>query len=306
LKTICVTGGNGLLGNKVLAAAEHDYQLVSIDLAEEPLNQYHHMDYIQADICDLRAMQRIINRFKPSAVIHTAAMTNVDRCESDREMAWQVNVVGAGHVAMASHAAGAKMIHVSTDYVFDGKNGPYSETDEPNPISYYGLTKLEGERAVLDHHDHAAIARTMILYGFVPQIRLNFMTWLIQSLGKGETVRIVTDQYGNPTLADDLAEALILLYKKGRKGIYHTAGSSWLNRYETALAVADVFQLDAKLVRKATTARLKQPAPRPMQGGLICDKLARETGFVFSDLQSGLKKLKEQMLNSSGFDKNVE
>ena len=306
METICVTGGNGLLGSKVIAAAQHAYHLVSIDLADRPLNPYGNMEYVQADICDSKAIHRAINRFNPSAVIHTAAFTHVDRCETERAQAWQVNVEGAGNVARACRSAAAKMIHVSTDYVFDGKNGPYSETDEPNPISYYGLTKLEGERAVLENHDNVAIARTMVLYGFVPGVRLNFITWLIEPLERGEKVSIVTDQYGNPTLADDLAEALVLLYEKDRNGIYHTAGNDWLNRYDTALLVADVFQLDACLIRKTTSARLRQPAPRPMQGGLVSDKLARETGFIFSDLHKGLEKLKEQMMKTPASLKQTE
>ena len=295
MKKICVTGGNGLLGTKLLATACKKYSLVSIDIHESSLSQCDKLEYVRGDITDRDAIIDQLIRIHPGCVIHTAAFTNVDGCEREKDKAWEVNVRGAENVAMACRDLKIKMIHISTDYVFDGKNGPYSETDEPNPISFYGKTKLESEKRISDILEDFVIARTMVLYGYFPGVRMNFVTWLINKLRDGEEVNIVTDQYGTPTLADDLARALIVLFEKDGRGLYNTAGSELISRYDFALRIADIFDFDSSLIKKATSDYLRQPAPRPLHSGLCVDKIRSEMGVSFSSIREGLFVMKEQM-----------
>lgn len=290
-----MTGGNGLLGSKVLSAACGRFRLVSIDLHEAPTVRYNHLEYLQGDVTERETIQRRISDARPDCVIHTAAFTDVDGCEEEREEAWKVNVQGTENVAISCRTLDIKMIHLSTDYVFDGKSGPYSEEDDPHPMSFYGKIKLESEKVVQEHLENFIIARTMVLYGYSPKVRHNFVTWLVEKLGHRERVTIVEDQYGNPTLADDLAKALLTIFERDGCGIYHTAGKDWLNRYDFAVSVAKVFQLDRSLIGRTTTDCLNQAAPRPLKSGLKSDKILHEFGVTFSPVEEGLQRMREQM-----------
>ena len=297
MEKICVTGGNGLLGIKLLAEGSGKYSLVSIDVQTNPLAEFNNMKYIQGDITDQEGILSILLDEKPDCIINTAAFTHVDRCESQKDEAWNVNVDGARNVALACQSLGIKMIHLSSDYVFDGRDGPYDENAEPNPISFYGKTKWESEKEVSKILSDIVIARTTVLYGFFPGIRKNFVTWLIDELRNQNRISIVADQYGTPTLADDLAQALLVLFEKGKQGIYNTVGSEWINRFNFAQKVAEVFELNSKLIQETTSNQLKQPALRPLKGGLKIDKIRLETGFEFSSVSEGLEVIKQQIID---------
>ena len=231
MRRLCVTGGCGLLGSKILEAAADDYILLSIDISCpcEPIRgRYEH---VVCDVSNGTALTRELERFRPDVIIHTAALTDVDGCESRRDDAYRINVEGTGNVVDVCRRCGIKLIHISTDYVFDGKAGPYSETDAPHPINVYGRTKLESEELVTRALDRYVIARSMVLYGYYRAGRLNYVTWLVDALRRKEPVRIVDDQVGTPTLADDLAQALILIDKRDVRGLFHTAGNDCLTRY---------------------------------------------------------------------------
>lgn len=295
MKRICVTGGNGLLGSKIIAAAKEAYGLISIDLQEHSLSRVHDLEYIRGDVTDKEFILHQVERSCPDVVIHAAAFTDVDGCEREKEKAWDVNVEGTRNVALACKTLGIKMIHLSTDYVFDGKSGPYDEEDKPNPVGHYGKTKLESEDVVRDILDDFIIARTMVLYGYAPGKQSNFVIWLVKKLRNGERVRIVDDQFGTPTLADDLAGALIVLFEKDGRGLYNTAGGECLSRYDFATRTAEIFELDASLVARITTAELDQDAKRPLRSGLRIDKIRGEFGVEFSSVTEGLRIVKQQM-----------
>jgi dTDP-4-dehydrorhamnose reductase len=297
MKTLLVTGGNGLLGGKLVESACRSHHAVSLDIQEKPFAIFANSEYIRCDITDKNRIENVLGNTKPDFVFHTAAFTDVDGCETQKNKAWAVNVLGTESVASACRRFGIRLIHMSTDYVFDGNSGPYGETDIPNPINYYGKTKLESEKIVQSLLHDAVIARTMVLYGFALFVRNNFVTWLVHKLKRREPVRIVDDQYGNTTLADDLAQALLLLYEKNAKGIYHTSGEEWLNRYEFALKIAEAFDLDQSLISPTTSDAYKQPAPRPLRSGLKTDKMRAEFGFVFSSTSEGLRQVRDQMVH---------
>jgi dTDP-4-dehydrorhamnose reductase len=295
MKSILITGSNGLLGNRLQHAASGRCRIACLDVQPGPHDAAVPAEYVQADILDLDGMVRLARRFKPDAVVHTAAFTDVDACESRYDEARAVNVLGAENVAKACKAAGARMVHLSTDYVFDGESGPYSEGDAPHPISAYGRMKLESEEAVASILPCSTVVRTMVLFGFAPLVRNNFVTWLIGELRNGKRVRIVTDQYGTPTFADDLASAVLALVDRDQNGLYHAANPDCMSRHAFALLIAGVFGLDPSLIDEATSEGLNQPAPRPKRSGLDAGRLARDTGFRFRPLRGALEELKKQI-----------
>src|SRR5439155_540902 len=213
-------------------------------------------DFFPVDVADAPATKELLERVRPRRVIHTAAMTDVDGCERAPEAAWRANVDGAESVARACRAVGAHLVHLSTEYVFDGRAGPYSEDDPTNPISVYGRTKLESEMIVRELCPSAAIARTTVLYGYASNARPNFVTWLIGQLRAGRAVRVVDDQIGSPTLADNLAEMCLALALGRAGGVYHTVGADRIDRFSFARLVAEVFRLDAGLIGPVATTSL--------------------------------------------------
>ncbi|MEE4311445.1 MAG: dTDP-4-dehydrorhamnose reductase [candidate division KSB1 bacterium] len=295
MKRILVTGINGLLGQKCTILMSKRFDLFGCDIQEDSYSQNNSYQYIDLDITNRDDVRKIILEIKPELIINTAAYTNVDGCEKHKELCWKTNVEGVQHLAYAAGKIDARIIHISTDYIFDGQNGPYKEDDTPNPLGYYGKSKLASENALIESNIDFAVLRTMILFGAGVNIRLNFVTWLIQKLKNGESVNIVNDQFGNPTIAEDLAKAIECAINHEKSGFYHVAGSEYIDRYSFALKVADVFKLDASLIHPVTTAELNQAAARPMRSGFILDKMKNELGFETMNVEDSLKILKKQM-----------
>jgi dTDP-4-dehydrorhamnose reductase len=297
IERILVVGSNGLLGQKVaeqlVRGSNYHVTLTSIEGA--PVREIPSAPYLTMDMTNRKQVRDVIDANNPQVVFNCAAMTNVDACETEREMAWKINVGGVEHIIEALRKTGAMIIHVSSDYVFDGKAGPYSEDDRPEPLSYYGKSKLASENAVRTSGLPHFIARTMVLYGFAEGVKANFALWLIKSLRDGQSVRVVDDQIGNPTLADDLAFGLIRGMELEKTGLYHLAGRDIQTRYEFALTLARVFHLDGRLIHPIKTAQLNQPAARPLNSGLLTLKAEVELGFKPSETEQGLTVLKTQL-----------
>lgn len=251
-----MTGSTGLLGRKVLKAAlGRGWDAVGMSRKE-------------AELSDREAVKEVLIKLSPDVVVHTAAWTDVDGCERDRKRAWTVNAEGTRHIAEICRELGAKVVYISTDYVFDGRDGPYGEDALPHPINYYGWTKLAGEIAVLSSSEGNLVVRTMVLYGWAEGARSNFVLWLLENLGEGRKVKVVTDQWGNPTLADDLAEAVLDLSEAGCSGVVNYAGGDFWTRYEMALEVAGRIGADQGLIVPVRTDQLGQVAERPLRSGL--------------------------------------
>jgi dTDP-4-dehydrorhamnose reductase len=198
-------------------------------------------------------------------------------------------------VAAAAAAAGAHLLVLSTDYVFDGEAGPYREVDPVRPLSVYGQSKLGGERAAAAACPDLCVARTSVLYGVAPGVRPSFVVWLVNELSAGRPVTVVDDQTGSPTLADDLALLLLDLSARRTAGVFHTAGPEWLNRYDFAVRIAAAFALDAGLIRRGATAGLRQPAPRPRHSGLVVAKLIDALGREPAGIDTGLATVRRQI-----------
>lgn len=290
---ILVTGCNGLLGQKVVGLAGPHYWTAGADLQDEPFGPVD--EYLTLDISQRDAVLDAVERISPVGIVNTAALTNVDACERDRDLAWRVNVDGVRFLLEASQKQGSSLIHISSDYVFDGQAGPYSEDAQPNPLGFYGQTKLESERILAASPSPWAVVRTNVLYGWAPGVRLNFALWVRSNLSAGRPIRTAIDQYGNPTLASNLAQGILAILRGKHRGIYHIAGADYLSRWAFALKIARFFQLDQKLIAPVVSAQLSQPAPRPHWGGLRTDHTAKRLGIPMLGVQAGLEVLKSQI-----------
>ena len=250
MRRVLVTGSNGLLGQKLveLLSRGSDYDLLLTSKHPNSVIEGDDIQYRELDITQRNDVRRIVDDFQPDMIVNTAAVTNVDLCETQRELAWSVNVVGIENLVLAAKFVGASILQLSTDYVFDGKTGPYDEDARPNPLSYYGRTKLASENVLRSSGVPFTIVRTMVLYGVALMVKPNFALWLIHELEREKPVRVVDDQYGNPTLADDLAYAMLKMIALNREGTYHVAGGELVNRYQFAIQVAKQFGFDKKLI----------------------------------------------------------
>jgi dTDP-4-dehydrorhamnose reductase len=297
IKKIMVVGSNGLLGQKVaellLRGSPHTIVLSSME--PRPVVSYQSAEYLQLDITSRKDVRQAFASQQPDVLVNCAAMANVDACETEREAAWKINVGGVENLAESARSHGTSVLHLSTDYIFDGKKGPYAEDDRPNPLSYYGKSKLASENVLRTAGIPFVIARTMVLYGFAPAVRPNFVLWLLQSLDQGTHVRVVDDQFGNPTFVDDLAYGLLRTVELGRTGVYHLAGREIVSRYAFALSVARAFGYDPALVSPIKTAALRQSALRPLRSGLVTLKAEVELGYKPLSIDESLAVLRNQL-----------
>ncbi len=288
---IFVTGARGLLGRSLLAT-ETDGPLEFVGGAREP-GQIGDHQIVAFDLEQPDMMSSALMACRPDAVIHTAALTNVDRCETEPEVGQRINGEAVEVLAETCQRLGASLIHLSTDYVFDGHAGPYAETDPTHPLSSYGRVKLESEAPVLAM-TRGLVVRTLWLYGHIDGARRNLVTWPIESLAKGESLRIVDDQWGNPTSASDLAQALLELLRAGAQGLFHFGGSDFMTRLALVERIAAYFDLDASNVESMKTVEAGQAATRPLRSGLRSERFSQTIGREPLSLEEGLERLAAQ------------
>lgn len=256
--------------------------------------------YIEMDITDRLKVHEVVEEVKPDAIIHGAAMTNVDACEQDQEACDAINVDGTKNLVDASRKLKCHFVFVSTDFVFDGENGPYSETDQPNPVSYYGNSKLIGEQYVQEYCQHWAIARTILVYGLVNDMsRSNIVLWAKGALSEGKPISVVTDQFRSPTLAEDLAQGCMLIEQKDAQGIFNISGQDFMSVYEIVERVAQFYQLPMDNVSKISSESLNQPAKRPPVTGFDLSKSKRELGYQPHTFEEGMAFLEKQLKSFS-------
>ncbi|MCC6865255.1 MAG: dTDP-4-dehydrorhamnose reductase [Ignavibacteria bacterium] len=295
-KKILITGANGLLGQKTTELFRHEtpHEVILTDLQEKAFEP-RGFDYFTMDITKKDEVKEAVKRCNPEIIINTAAYTNVDGCETDREKSWRVNVDAVKNFIIASRINSSKIIHISTDYIFDGRLGNYSETSKPNPLSYYGKSKLASENALITSGIDFTIVRTMIIYGTGKNLRPNFAVWLVNMLTEKNRVTIVDDQFGMPTMVDDLGWGLVKIVDLGKSGIYHICGNEYCSRYEFAVKLAEIFGLNENLIMPIKTGDLNQAAARPMNSGFILLKAETDLGIKPLNITEGLNLLKVQL-----------
>ncbi|MEQ9101340.1 MAG: SDR family oxidoreductase [Imperialibacter sp.] len=294
--SILITGANGLLGQKLVVLLREkgeDFLATGRGASRIPLEG---IRYQSMDITNAAETLKVITTEKPEVVIHTAAMTNVDQCETDKEGCWLQNVTAVENIVKACEASGAFLLHLSTDFIFDGEDGPYSEEAKANPVSYYGDSKLAAEKAVMAGKIDWAMARTVLVYGIAFDMsRSNIILWVKKSLEDGKTINVVNDQWRTPTLAEDLAMGCYLIAKKKAKGVFNISGKDFMNPYQMAIATADYFGLDKSLINETDGSKFSQPAKRPPKTGFVLDKAKEVLGYNPHSFEEGIAVLAEQL-----------
>ena len=290
-------GSKAAAAIKEVLAAETPYELFFVEYMVS--DQSKAEGVIEASFTNRKEIRDICLQIRPSVIVNTAAYTNVDKSEHEKQEAWVVNVKGVENLVQMSRLVDAHLIHFSTDYIFDGTKGPYTEEDKPNPLGYYGKTKLASENVCKAGNIHFTIIRTNVLYGSTGPVHQDFVSWLLAKLDKGEQVKVVNDQFSNPTLVDDLGIAVERIIKRKRYGIYNIAGADWLNRWEFAGKIADFFSLNKELIIPITTDELGQSAPRPRYGGLVTLKAETDLRMKMSGIENGLSMIKQRLLRNA-------
>jgi len=294
---ILVTGSNGLLGQKLTSLLSSIPEIELIVTARERLAfPLLHGEFYPLDITDSENTERVIVKIKPDVVINTAAMTQVDQCETEQEACWKNNVLAVDNVVKACEKAGSHLIHISTDFIFDGAHGPLDESAIPNPISFYGKSKLAGEEIVKKSSLDWTILRTVLVFGITKDMsRTNIVLWVKKSLEEGKAINVVNDQWRTPTLAEDLAMGCYLAAKQKAKGIYNISGYEMMTPYDIAIKTAAFFGLNQSLINQTDSTKFTQPARRPPKTGFIIDKAKKDLGYAPRSFHEGLKLLSSQI-----------
>ncbi len=290
---ILVTGANGLLGQRLVKLClDTGVDVIATSVGASRLYQLEGTSFETLDITDKNAVAAALEKHRPDAVVNTAALTHVDACENNKEQAKAINITAVQYLADLCAERNMYLCHISTDFIFDGEQGMYTETDTPNPVNFYGETKLEAEKILRAHPTvKASILRTILVYGFVPNLtRTNIILWLNDTLGAGNPVKMVTDQFRMPTFADDLAKACLLACQKQAEGVFNVSGPEYLSVYDLALLVADIFGHNKELVTPATSVAFSDKAPRPPKTGFNLDKSRAELDYNPLPLKDALQQ----------------
>lgn len=295
---ILLTGANGLLGQKLveLIISEGKHELIATARGDNRLPIKNNYTYQALDITNKIEVAAVIGKYKPDAVINTAAMTNVDQCELEKEAGWDANVNSVKYLVEACEAHNCFLLHLSTDFIFDGTKGPLTENENPSPVNYYGDGKLAAEQIVISSNLKWAMARTVLVYGVVSDMsRSNIILWVKNSLENGKPIKVVDDQWRTPTLAEDLAMGCYLIATQQAEGIYNISGKDMLTPYDMAIKVRDYFDLDGRLISRADSSTFSQPAKRPLKTGFIIDKARNELGYEPHSFDEGIEIVSNQV-----------
>ena len=296
---VIVTGSNGLLGQSLvnlLLNEKENYKVYGFSRGENRSGR-NDFNYISIDVTDEFLLKKEIKKIEPDFIINTAAMTQVDDCETNKKACDLLNVDVVKWLAEASEELNSHLIHISTDFIFDGKKGYYKEIDKPNPLSYYGLSKLKSEEVLINSKIDYTILRTILVYGKVFDMsRSNIVLWVKSMLEQEKEITIVNDQYRTPTYVEDLAFACKISMEKKVQGIYNISSAELLSVYEIAKQVAEVFSLDKSLIKPISTATLNQKAARPAKTGFNLSKTNKELNFYPKSFKEDLQRFKESLM----------
>lgn len=297
---VLITGSNGLLGQHLipLFVADERYEVIATGRGTNRLPQQQQRGYVYepVNLRNTASVQQLLEKHQPDAVIHAAAMTQVDDCERNKDACWDTNVAATRYLVQAAEKLNAFFLFLSTDFVFDGLEGPYREDDPVNPLSYYGASKVAAERMVKNSKLPWAIVRTVLVYGIAADAqRNNIITWVKNNLQQGKKLKVVTDQWRTPTLVQDLALGCKLVVDKQAKGTYHISGNDMLTPYDMAVQTAQFFKLDIRLLEQVDAKSFTQPAKRPAKTGLVIDKAVAELGYKPHSFSEGLEIVSKEI-----------
>lgn len=294
---ILVTGANGLLGQKLVSLLQEKGNIHVIATARGKSaqaitrGQFHSLD-----VTNKNQVEKLVAETKPDVIIHTAAMTQVDDCETKRDECILNNVTAVEHLVAACRAHNVHLVHVSTDFIFDGSTGPLDELAEPNPVNFYGESKLAAEKAIQSSGISWSVLRTVLVYGVTNDMsRSNIVLWVKKSLEEKKAISVVNDQWRTPTLAEDLAQGCYLAAIKKAQGVFNISGKDFMSPFDIAVQTAKFFKLDPSLIQATDSTKFKQPARRPMKTGFIIDKAKKELGYEPHSFLEGLEIVSKQI-----------
>ncbi len=291
-KKVLVTGSNGLLGQKLTDLYVND---TAVELFATGIGSNRHpiqegYTYISLNITDRNELEDVLSEVKPDIVIHGAAMTQVDDCEKEKEKCLDLNVNAVRNLVELSNKLAFRLVHLSTDFIFDGTKKMYTEDDTPNPLSFYGWSKLEAEKIIQEQALNWTILRTVLVYGKVADMsRSNIMLWAYNTLKNGTQAKVVFDQYRTPTLAEDLALGCKLAANSTKNEVFNIAGKDFLSIYELVEKIAHMYEFSMQNISKVDSISLNQPAKRPPITGLSIEKAATELGYQPHSLEEGIR-----------------
>ncbi|MDQ3393085.1 MAG: SDR family oxidoreductase [Bacteroidota bacterium] len=296
---VLITGANGLLGQKLVNLLQGEKGIDVIATSQGKRKLPSHLSGIIYACLDVTNQEEVLDAcsfFKPNVIIHTAALTDVDKCETQKELCWKVNVEATENMAKAAELNNSFLLHISTDFIFDGENGPYDEESAPNPVNHYGLSKLAAENVLKSSPINWAIARTLSIYGHAPLLnRSNIILWVKNNLEKNTNIPVVDDQWRTPTLAEDLAMGCYLITKGRNTGIYNISGKELLTPYQMALETANYFNLNPEFIQRVNSSIFKQVARRPPRTGLIIAKAEKMLGYRPHTFSEGINIMAQQL-----------
>lgn len=296
---LLITGSNGLLGQKLVQLLKDNkaVELIATAVGANRLPDKNGYIYESMDITNPSDINKVFEKYQPTHIIHTAAMTNVDQCEEDPAGCKLLNVTAVQYLVDACEKYNTFLCHLSTDFIFDGENGPYDENAKANPISIYGESKLKAEEIIIASKTRWAIARTVLVFGIVADMsRTNIILWVKKSLEDKKEIKVVTDQFRTPTLAEDLAMGCWLIVKKEAEGIFNISGKDFLTPYEMAIKTADFFNLDKSLIQIADSSTFTQKAKRPPRTGFDISKARTVLGYEPHSFEVGIKLVAAQLV----------
>jgi len=298
---VLITGSNGLLGQKLLHKLRKDtsVEFIATSIGDNRVSEKEGYKYLSLDITSKSDVENIIYSEKPDVIINTAAMTNVDACEDNKQECDALNVDAVKYLSDCAIEINAHLVHISTDFIFDGENGPYSEDDIPNPLSYYGLSKLKSETLLLESSCKWTVLRTIIVFGVAENLsKGNLILWAKGALEKGDPLNIIDDQFRAPTLAEDLADACVLSFQKRKYGIYNASGKDIMSIYEIVERIARHYNYSTENLNRISTSILNQLATRPPKTGFILDKSIKILGYNPHSFEECLTIIDKQLKNN--------
>tara|TARA_Y100000817_G_scaffold295825_1_gene270890 strand:- start:2224 stop:3087 length:864 start_codon:yes stop_codon:yes gene_type:complete len=286
MKTLLITGAYGQLGDACVKFLKNNYNITLSGVSPSDGG-------VHLDIRSKSSIKKVLSDIDPDVILNLAALTDVDGCELDPQQAKDINFSGVKNLCrdFSGH-----FIQISTDYVFDGKSGPYSEEDEPKPKSVYGKTKLFADNWLLDNYSKSTIIRTNILYSYTKRTKASFLKWVVDSLNDNQNIKVVNDQWNNPTWTESLSSVISKIIDNQAFDLYHYGDRDILNRFDFSILISKVFNLDSSLIMPISSDELNQIAPRPRKSGLITKKIESELGIIPKSVETCLNEIRKQFI----------
>ena len=291
---VLLTGASGFLGFNLMSLLKTEFELYGTYCANPPPIEGYR--FIKLDVTSPENVKEVLEAIEPEVIIHAAAKADVDFCESNHDVSFEINVRGSENLVKQSELIGARFIYLSTDLVFDGEDGDYSENDKPNPTNLYGLTKLEAEKRVLNLSQKALVLRLSLLYGNRGHSNVGFVYRLLESLKTGRSFKLFTDQYRTPLYLEDVAEALKrIVLDMNFRGLYHLGGPERVSRWEFGQVLAEVFGFSEKLLLPIKMEDFPEMLTRPRDCSLNSSRLCKKMNLHPLSVKEGLQNLKREM-----------